>query len=904
MRRTAFALLPMFAAAVFVTVAASAQSTSFSVKARQAPLAINPGATATLVVIASNGSAAEGRVTPSVDLPQGWQVVTGLLPLTLGAGEAEALVVSIAAPASATAAAYPVRIWVAFDGVNGREAASDSLVVTVREHRSIALVLIDKPPYVVAGDKYEARLLVLNRGNSAADVTLAARSSRGRALTSSVPQLAPGTSQEVKVTVQLRSSAAITADEVLEVTAAHAADNSANGQAAARIPIIPRAGRLDGYTTISSMLRLRAVGQGGGVAPFDISGGGRLTEGGSTELYFSATGRTRGVSRSGERESYRVELRSDRYRVRAGDHLYTLSPLTGAGQGGVGASVEGSTGIFGAGAFSQRFRSAPTLGTEYGAFVSVQSPGSPRARMTLNLVDRSHGQFEGKVASSEISFRPNAATLVDAEYATTGANAAAYNTRISGRFGAATIDMGYHRADTAFKGPQRGSSHDYLDMQAPVTDRIRLAAFASRSATRLDGSDSASSNAFANTGISATLDNRLTLELSSLRRSVAGITDDVRSVRVRSDMSFGLLSLTGDAKVGFAKDPVTGATSLSRQMSVAPRFRLGRQSLAAHFGVSDVSNSPTAKEAVTTAGLDLTARVGPATEIGVSGFGSHVASTGWIAQSDLRVSQRLASGVSVSARAHLVSRRQQASATTERSSFYLEVGVPMRVPVFPRLGPGRVYGRVSDAATGRPLSHALVRVGPRLGVTDRNGTIALTGVAPGEHRISLGEDTTLAASVLSGSTTIRVDSTKRRAARFNVVVARGAGVQSEIRRMAVTRTALDADDPDSLVDAGPMQNMVVALAGARDTLYQTTDTKGKVSFTDVPAGSWVLTIVGADVPLNHVFDRQTHELSLEPGQTVSTAFRLVPRRRAVQMIASENAVPASSRPATAVTANR
>jgi hypothetical protein len=102
--------------------------------------------------------------------------------------------------------------------------------------------------------------------------------------------------------------------------------------------------------------------------------------------------------------------------------------------------------------------------------------------------------------------------------------------------------------------------------------------------------------------------------------------------------------------------------------------------------------------------------------------------------------------------------------------------------------------------------------------------------------------------------------------------------------MAMARTAIDSTAPDSLVDAGPMQNMLVVLTSRRDTLYQTTDAKGKVSFTDVPPGAWVVTIVAADLPMHHAFDRQSYELSLEPGQVVSTEFRLVPRRRAVQMV--------------------
>ena len=41
--------------------------------------------------------------------------------------------------------------------------------------------------------------------------------------------------------------------------------------------------------------------------------------------------------------------------------------------------------------------------------------------------------------------------------------------------------------------------------------------------------------------------------------------------------------------------------------------------------------------------------------------------------------------------------------------------------------------------------------------------------------------------------------------------------------------------------------MSVALVGARDTVYRTTDASGVFTFTDVPSGSWTL-IVMAETP--------------------------------------------------------
>ncbi|MGI9141273.1 MAG: COG1470 family protein, partial [Gemmatimonadaceae bacterium] len=638
MHRAISIVMPVLGAILLVAAPARAQKGPFSLVSRQTvPISVDPGATATMVMLVSNHSDADAEATPTITLPTGWQVVTGSASFSLKAGETDALVISVGIPGGSPAGSYPIVIGSGgLAGATAWQTEPESVFVVVREHRSIGLVLLDKPPYAVAGENYEARLRVINRGNSTADVRMAARSSLGAARISPTTRLEPGASKEVVVSVALRDVAGNTADEVLAVTALHAADSSAKGDAAARIAIVPRVGRLDGFSTVSTMLRLRAAPANGGVAPFDITGGGRLSASGSSEISFSATGRSRGISRFGDRESYRLELRSTGYRARVGDHLYTLSSLTGSGQPGVGAAVEASAGLFGAGAYGQRFRSSPALGTESGAFVSVQSSAAPRARMTLNLVNRSRGPFEGRVASSEISLRPTSATLLDAEYAATGADASAYNTRFSGRLGFATLDMGHHRADTGFKGPQRGSSHDYLDLQAPVTERIRVAAFASRNSTRLTGTDSARSNAFANTGVSATLDNRFTVELSSLERSIGLVSDRQRALRLHSDVSFGRLSVTADGRLGISRDSATQATSLLRQFSVAPRLRLGRHSLAAHIGLSDVPNGPARNEAVTTLGLDASTRVGRTTEIGISGFGSHVASTGWIAQGDLR----------------------------------------------------------------------------------------------------------------------------------------------------------------------------------------------------------------------------------------------------------------------------
>jgi hypothetical protein len=85
------------------------------------------------------------------------------------------------------------------------------------------------------------------------------------------------------------------------------------------------------------------------------------------------------------------------------------------------------------------------------------------------------------------------------------------------------------------------------------------------------------------------------------------------------------------------------------------------------------------------------------------------------------------------------------------------------------------------------------------------------------------------------------------------------------------------------VDAGPLSNATLVLTGERDTLYRTTGENGKATFTDVPPGTWVIAIRG-DAPAFHRFDPDRLDLELKPGETKALSFKLVPRRREVQII--------------------
>jgi hypothetical protein len=139
-----------------------------------------------------------------------------------------------------------------------------------------------------------------------------------------------------------------------------------------------------------------------------------------------------------------------------------------------------------------------------------------------------------------------------------------------------------------------------------------------------------------------------------------------------------------------------------------------------------------------------------------------------------------------------------------------------------------------------------------------------------------------------------VDSEQAQPTTFRLAIARSARVDVVVRRFIVSRTAL-AGVADSLDDAGPLASAMLMLVSDRDTLYRTTRDDGPVSFTDVPPGRWVISIRG-DTPAFHRFDPDRVELTLAPAETRKLEFRLLPRRREIQIIGSEQELKSEAAP--------
>jgi hypothetical protein len=257
------------------------------------------------------------------------------------------------------------------------------------------------------------------------------------------------------------------------------------------------------------------------------------------------------------------------------------------------------------------------------------------------------------------------------------------------------------------------------------------------------------------------------------------------------------------------------------------------------------------------------------------------ARTQWFGQVDARAEYRLASEKAIALRAHLWI-NPGVQGARDNNAVYLEVRMPLALPIGRQRRLGRVEGRVADAS-GKPLRGVLVHVGDQVGVTDERGQVSLFGLPSGVHPISLDAPGAGAQSMLIGDASVTVDGRSSHPASFSVGVAQGARLRGQVRVLDFAATL--AVNRDSLVDAGVLQNVTVALQGVRDTLYLTTDDRGQINFGQVAPGRWTLAVMpGTELPEHHAFESERIELQLGAGDTKNVELQVVPRKRAVTFI--------------------
>ena len=874
-------------------MANSASPTAFEVSNRSAAGVLGEsGKTATAVFSVRNLLASTVRVSPEITPPDGWRLVLGSASFPVGPQAFEIWTIGFQIPAQARAGRYSIPVLARTD--DGTSFA-DSVVVTIGERYQLETAVAERASYVVAGEEYSTRFVVRNRGNTDVTVRLKTTSSGDSRISGSAVVAIPAAGAATVTVTSRVGRAQINGSDVTELTASHA-ESETEKSASVMVPVIePAANWLAGVSTVPAVLRLRASRGERSVSPVELVAGGALGGGRQLDVLLRAPGRT--AAMSGERDEYRLGLRSETTSLILGDHYTDLSPLTSGGGEGFGASAAMTLGGINLGAYSLRARRPGTRGAEQGATVALSNGAGSIA---LNLVSRT-GAINGAVSSLSAAVPFAGQGKVELEYALgrdSAAYAAAHRVRLSGRVARAAYEFAAQSAERGFAGPQRGGNYGYGSVSLPIgalSGRIYANQYGNQGA----GANADVGNRTTSHGVAVESRFGVSLDLFHASRSQDGVgarqRAEIDAARVFVARSAGPLSLLSTVSFGRNAEPTPSGATFFRELSVSPQLNVRGQSVGVSYSFSDGNSAHGNGTPTTNVGLNANLSLPRATKLQLSGSGWRPTTTAdqWGIQGQARLGHTLANGgtVTVAAQATgFLGGRTAGRATTH--TMYLEYSTPLRLPVGRSRAAGQVRGQVVDQQ-GRPVEGALVCVGDRASVSNKAGTAYFAGLRPGSHSVVVGSRGADLGSAM-GRATVQVDSSSRAAATFKIAVGQGGQVRVKVSNLAADPTILRASAARE-TEAIPMTDVVVMLTSQRDTMYQTTDDEGQADFGTVDEGAWTVTVLG-DLPAFTRWEKSSIDVAIGGGARAEPEFRLVPRERNVRPVASSGGdeVPATA----------
>ncbi|HXD23271.1 MAG TPA: hypothetical protein VN613_07920, partial [Gemmatimonadaceae bacterium] len=609
----------------------------------------------------------------------------------------------------------------------------------------------------------------------------------------------------------------------------------------------------------------------------------------------------------GERDEYRVNFKSTDFSLKLGDNLYGFSPLTSGGMLGTGAQFQGTSGGFAGGVYAQHPRWVPGTQAEEGVFVGT-APDSAR-QATATFVERQSAGGPVTVGSVGGHVRLIANTSLQLEAASSDSNRAggiAERARLAGTVRGVAYDLGILNGDRDFAGLARGtliedgsiSAHLGRQFTLGATGSVRVSNFA----TPLQGLPA---QRVSTAAVTAGYGGLASLEYGWLSRHDDGelspLDGTQHGLRATTTVPFGLASVSVSYEHGTVDETLAAAGRAYNVVSVSTQAKLGRVGTLTFFGSHNDGNTLMGgSTGVANAGASLDVRLPLSLELALSTsaqratLGVFDGSGAWFSESDARLDYHFANGQTLSLRERLWQNPTAEGSPNARAA-YLEFRTPVRMPVGPSRSAGRAEGIILDANTHKPVTGALVRLGDQAAVTDKEGRVTFTGLTPGRVRASIDATGAAAGALLVGNAFVDISAAATRPATFSLAIARGGSVRALVSRLDAAGGTL-APNADSLVTVAMEPNVLVALVGERDTIYQASDDRGRVDFGAVAPGKWSLIVMPGDLPDHHVFETGRIELNVQPGERNDIALRLVPQRRTVTFIGHDAPIQAKPLP--------
>lgn len=897
---------------------------------------VTPGKIVTASILIANRTDTDTIYEETFSLPSSWQRISPLAgPVSLHAGTQQLRLIAFAAPTTSPAGSFDLE-YTLTNSHHLSPAATATVTVVVLPVAKLELIRQDQTDTVIAGETYEARLRLINRGNSRVQVSIDAV---GAPVTP--VQLDPATiwleaasSQSVRAFIKTDAELQKPITQVINFKATAAGPNGATVAASQSVAVnlIPRiSGDRDPYVRLPAQVRLTTVAEDGHAgAQAEFSGSGYLDENRTHHLEFLFRGPSlENKSIYGLRNEHRASYSGPKLDVHLGDQNYALSPLTQRFSYGRGAAVVFHPGPTSAGAFVMETLARTRNFQTAGAYVRrVYTPSFSLQANALYKSESGLGQPFGALSlfSLQPRFNFGKSLDLDLEYGVStggsGTSAQAHRVHAQGQlFDDVTYSIERVQAGDAFFGYYHGTETTQAAVTFPIYGPLR-----GKVSFNQDARD-----AYAETFIDRPLP---TDAVHSANRQTAYRPGLQLQVSTRTDLSLDYQNVARHASL------LTGPQEIlehSARMGIGHnRGGLSVQAFA-EFGTADKSGSGTmtGREGVERYSAFLSYRPTPRQSYSVYGTLGSSTTSDLIERSQTlgvsaqwNVSKRLSAGLNYARNAYdsrtarvrdtatgtvsytmtnrnvvALQARWVKDSRTRQSGTSITVGytIPFGLPVSKKKNGGVIQGRISEVAgdISQPMSRVIITANGITAVTDRHGQFVFPSLRPGLYQVNIEQSTLGVDRVTLEPVPFTVRVEKGGMVELAIGVVRSARVRAKVAIFGSAGRALMPHDGSTsgatFETLGGLAAGLVELTDGKEVLRQVTDRDGEVSFENLRPGKWTLRVYENNVPEHHAIETPEIEIDVGPGQSHEALVRILPKRRPIRLIDEGNISPVTIR---------
>jgi hypothetical protein len=907
----------------------------------------DPGGIVSLSFRVASKTDREEEFIESLKLPVGWQLIIPEARFTLGPSEAEIRLAAVAVPRNTPAGKYEISYSVQSQRDYGIQDA-DTVTVSVLPVSELALLLEEKPDAAIAGEEYEAKMRLLNRGNAPLTVKLSAKSEERypAALEPAHVSLPAGGSELIVLTVQTNEREIQLRQHTVQIVAEAQEDTNGKPRAglAISVQIIPRVTRRpDLHHRVPAELVLTAVGDGDDVGfQAELAGAGTLDEAGTRAVDFLLRGPdVQHIGGFGERDEYRLNYSTRSLDVDLGDQSYSLSRLTDYyryGRGlGITAHRQDLSAEFGAHYVQTRWERPQTRQT--GAYVSNRF--SDRFELKLNYLSRDRSAL-GSVAaldetlwSLECGLRPTQATNVYLEYGMCrsdrqGASRdSAYIAELVGELvGQVHYSLSRIHAGPDYYGYYNDSDYDLAAVSLPLGENLQARASYQRWKHNLvlrAAPGAAPEENLVQVGFNYRLprDWYVSLEYNDLRRQdrfqPKAFDFSEQPIRIGVGRSSDRYNFRVEFYGGRHRDGLAGQSYAVQFYNLFASYRSSPRlsyTLYCQIGDDDCEGSYLLGGSSNVGAL---VKWQPTRSFFFSfyylKYGFNSSTRRRSDQAELHLSYTLPSGAAWALRAR---RNTRPLGGRGENTYALSYTIPLGFVVAKRKTVGIIEGRVYDTADpDQPgIADAILTASGAVAVTDKGGRFVFPALEPGTYSVrvdkkSIGLDRVTQCKVpivvdVAPGEVASVDVGVIAAAQIVGVVAvaptgEGAGVKADGKGGAAVRPSGEAyseatkgtsefyvlGDPEmrgTLLPPGPLANVLVELSKGDDVVRRVTNGRGEFVFDGLRPGAWHLKVYQDSLPAFYGIKEPEMDLELQPSDSEEVTVRVTPHARRIRMI--------------------